>query len=476
MGWWTQAVTLTPATIGMLGSLLFLCRYWRRRAWGDLMATWGFYAFGLLSWEKALLTLPAAAMLTLLFLVPEGSATSRLRAALAAGRLWAGMVLLTAAHLVYYLTGPFDQGGDAVPLTPLLVVRYLWTNLTSALLPGLVGGPWRWNTTSSPHFGIADPSTPMVLAAVLVVLLTVAVAVRRSPSRTGRALLLIASVWLPSTAMLLLGRVTKFGLAPALDYRYLPEVAAITVVALGLALQPGRESRPGREQVGGRLLAVLLLVTVMGASVSWARWASAWHENPARAYAAGVIDTFEGQSTPLVLFDADVPTEILSPLFNPYNQLSRALAPFDRKHDLSFDARTPPANLLDEAGRPVSASLEPVSEGRPGPVARCGYPLNPESTQVTVPLVDPGPALPNMFLRVGALAGAPVRVQVTAITPEGPRVVSGDDGVTVPEGLAGVLIRLPSTVVTAVALDYLSTVSGMCVDRVTVGVPVPLDR
>jgi hypothetical protein len=472
MGWWTQAVTLTPATVGMLGSLWCLCRYWRSRGWPDLIGTWSFYAFGLLSWEKALLTLPAAVALSVLFLASDELLAMRVRSVLARSRLWLGMLVLTGAHLVYYVTGPFDRGGDAAPLTPWLVIQYLWLNATQALLPGMTGGPWRWDSETSPYFGIANPPVPMIIVGLGVVVAVLAVAFRRSPSRTWRALLLVALVWLPSAAMLLLGRVTKFGLAPASDYRYLPEVAAITVVALGLALNPMRGRPTPRSTVGSRVLTAVLLLVVVGSAISTTRWAAAWHENPARAYAANVIRSFDEQREPFRMFDTDLPSEVLDSLFGPYTQVSRAFAPFLRSRSVSFDSADPPAVVVDRQGTLVPGRLQPVAVGQAGPEQNCGYVLNPGRRVITVPLDTRVPELPNMFLRLGGLAGAPVRLQITVNSTEGRAVVSPSEGLTVPEGLAGVLLRLPRAPVGSITFTYLSSVSGVCLDKVTVGVSV----
>jgi hypothetical protein len=77
-----------------------------------------------------------------------------------------------------------------------------------------------------------------------------------------------------------------------------------------------------------------------------------------------------------------------------------------------------------------------------------------------------------MFLRLGGLAGAPVRLQITVNSTEGRAVVSPSEGLTVPEGLAGVLLRLPRAPVGSITFTYLSSVSGVCLDKVTVGVSV----
>ena len=164
VGWWTQAVTLTPATTAILACLLMVTRYFRTRRLRYEVGSWVCYAVGLLSWEKALLALPAALALATLFLSSGDGLPQRFRHALRARRLWAGMLVLTAAHLTYYALGPFDSGGEATRASPSVIVSYLWTNLTAALVPGLAGGPWRWDTDTSPYFGIADPSVDDALA------------------------------------------------------------------------------------------------------------------------------------------------------------------------------------------------------------------------------------------------------------------------------------------------------------------------
>lgn len=475
-GWWTQAVTLTPASVGMLATLLFLTKYWRTQQVRYELAAWASYAVGLLSWEKALLTLPVAVMLVLLFLAPGPTWPERLRATLQLRRFWAGMALLTAAHLVYYVLGPFDTGGEPARAGPGVILTYLWTNLTSALLPGLAGGPWRWDTDTSPYFGIADPSLLMRLVAAVLVGVVLAGAARRDLSRTLRAVVLVLSVWIPGTAMLIVGRVTKFGISPAFDYRYLPEVAAVSVVALALALLPLRgEPVPAARRADwtARAMRVALVFYSVGAMVSIVTWGTTWHENPARPYAAQVREDLTPRDEEFRLYDTDLPTDVLSPLFAPYTRASRALGPFNREQLISFDASNPPAFVLTDGGAVRPAEFQTLASGLPGTASQCGYPVNSRSGPVVIPLDRRVPPLPDTFLRMSMLSGDELRLEVTVASSGGDFVVSPPEGLLVPEGLPAVLLRVDNLAVESVTVTFLSSDSGICVDKVLVGVPVP---
>jgi hypothetical protein len=476
-GWWTQAVTLTPATIGLLAALVLVVAYWRHRTAGYAVGACLAYLFGLLSWEKALVTLPAAVGLTALFLVAEGSSFgARVRGTIDLWRLWLGMAVLTVTHLLYYVLGPFDPGGDPSRLGPRIALDYAWTNLSGALVPGLAGGPWRWDFETSPYFGIAASTVWMRLAAALLVLAVVVVAAVRAPSRTCRAVLLVLLVWLPSTTMLLLGRVTKFGLAPAFDYRYLPEVAAIATVALALAFLPlqGRtDSAHPTPRWGRWALAAALTAYVVGSVVSITRWAEVWHTNPARDYAANARGDLAGLAKPLDLYDDDLPSEILSPLFSPYNRHSRGLAPFNRGGLIAFDKGGAPGFLLSDDGTVTAAAFKVLAAARPGPAPRCGYPLNPRSPVVTVPLDRRVPAVESMFLRLNGLSGSDALIRIQLNSNENPVIVSPPAGTQISEGLFGSLLRFDSQPVDSVTLTYLSADSGLCVDKLTIGQPEP---
>lgn len=473
--WWTQAVTLTPANMGFLGTMLMVARFSRTRATPDLVGALVAYGLGLLCWEKALLALPASLTLVAIVLEPTVSVRASARRVASHWPLWAGMLVLTVAHLTWYVLGPFDSGGETTEVTPALAVEYAWVNLTRALVPGLVGGPWSWDVETSPHFGIADPSGGQQAFAALLVTIALGLAWSRSRRRTLSGVVLVAAVWLPGLAMLLVGRVTKFGIVPAFDYRYLPEVVITAMLAFALAVVPWRgeiDPRPW-TRIQSAAVAALMVIVILGAMLSTTRWANAWHANPARDYAERLRADVQSQPEPRRIYDTTMPTAVLSPLFTPYDRLSVALGPLNRDGRLDFDAANPPAWTVRQDGAVVPGKLQILASGAAGPLPNCGWSVSPERPDAVIPMEPRVPALPNTVLRLSMLNGIDTTLVVEVLADGQWRPADGDGSIAVTAGLDAVLMRVDDAAVSAVRVTTLASESGSCIDEVLLGVPVP---
>jgi len=483
-GWWTQAVTLNPAHVAMVATLLLHVRYLRTGRRRTAVAAVVTYGVGLLCWEKALLALPVAVLLTVLFLAPGDTWRARLRASWRWYRLALAYVLVTAAYLAVYLSGGYDRGAPGLRVGVGDALEAYGTNLTRSLLPGLVGGPWSWDADNSPYFGISDPGPALIsVAAALVVVVTV-LAVRRDPSRVARAWLVLLVPWVLGFGMVIVGRVSKFGILAAADYRYVAEFAFLGPLALGLATLPlaGRVSPAGshrwhehhRHQHSAlrRAAPVLVVAYLVGAAASVSAWGSAWHDNPNADTVPALRESFLAAPTPVHVYDVPVPAEMLPPLFDPYQRLPRLLAPLDDGR-MEVGNGSVSGRVLDEEGRLVPATLSTITVGRPGPASDCGRPLNESSPTVLVPLERRVPALDGLVLRLGLLVGADSSIEVVAESPTGSAVLTPPEGMSIRSGPNAVVLALAAEPVTRIRVTLLDTTIGSCLDTVTVARPVP---
>ncbi|MFB7879041.1 hypothetical protein ACFC06_27670 [Nocardia sp. NPDC056064] len=348
--WWAAAVNALPLQIALAwvsADAVLLVRTGRRRyaVSGALV-----FALALLSFEKSVVVLPVAFAVVVLAASVAGEPVREVARRGAA--LWtaAGAVLLAwAACFLLVIERPRGLSG---PEHPGILVRRA---LSDGLVPGLFGGPWRWERWQ-PATPWADPPMLAVIASWIALILFAAWTIRTRRrvvpiwlATIAYAVATIAPVVLlrdgPGTAGLLLQ-----------SLRYFADFAVVATIALALlTMTPPRSAAvPGRPAIRGRRVPIAATILFLASSVySTVTFTHAWEPSPARTYVTGVRASLPTADAPLL--PQEVPWNVLNPLAFPENMTDHVFAPLATP--TTFALWTPTLRMITDTGEIVDANV-----------------------------------------------------------------------------------------------------------------------
>jgi hypothetical protein len=455
--WWIQSVCLLPVHLSLIGATYQQLRYLRTHRLRHAAAAGGWVVLGLLFWEKAVLAAVLPFLLTLVAFTVRGQ---RVRGLL---RQWPAWVCLGAPLVAFVLVynGTDRQPGRQVAATKALDL--LQDSTTHFVLPSLLGGPWTWTTRD--FYGIADPPGLLVVLSSLAVVGLAVVSVRRRRAALRGWLLL--ALYLPlSLAPVAASRLELYGTDVGRDSRYLTDVSVVAAVALALVLLPLREEppQPPRRRPVVTTAAVIAALAVSSA-VSDVAFARHWQDNPTSAYLARLQTGLEDQPGSVALYDAQLPLDVISPFYRPWNSLSALLEQLPGR--ARFEDGLTPLKVVRQDGAVVAGRLKPLAHNVPGPDGSCGYTVT-SASPARIPLDRTVLDVVDRTVRVELLLSLPAAIDVEV---NGRQV---GDGRVLPGGPAAVVALLPGASVDAVVVRNPVAGSTACVLSVTVGTPVPL--
>lgn len=373
--WWAVSLNALPAQaaffVVVTGFALWARE--RRARWAVLVVL--AFLVGAASGPRAMLmALPVGAFVVLFCSGPGRGAPAR-----TVRRYWPVVVPLAVVGLAYLAlyraTAPTPvraEGGAPW----IAVADHLFL---SSVLPGVLGGPWRWDVVADP-LSVPHPVLAVQVAAAALVVLLVAVAWRHRPTATWRALVVLAVQLVGTYVAIVLGRGLQVGDVAGLFTRYLPDVAAVVPLVVAAAVLPVRvpdapctapARLPGRVTL--RALGVTLAGVLVASVINGGLYARPWHTSfPARQFVENARVSLLADPRPVA--DLEVPELVQLGLHYPRNLPSHVLAPYG---DL-VDARTSGNDLavLDTDGTARPASVVGTVTA-PGPVAGCGTRVEP---------------------------------------------------------------------------------------------------
>ncbi|MDG4761467.1 hypothetical protein [Micromonospora sp. WMMD710] len=379
---WLVGLLVLPMQLALVMAVTAQVRYVRTRRLRHLVAVTFWVVFGLLFDTKSLLIVPLLFLLTA-FLFTSGRAWRSLVTTVR--RYWpAWLVLgvLSGAYLAFYLTRPARELDE--PTSVGQVLTFLGDLIGDTLVPGLLGGPWRWIYAGDGP-PLVDPYEIAKWLSWAVLVTLVVVTVRRRPS-AGRAWLLLAC-YLGLVAALF--AVTRLGgpLGPLVGIvpRYIADAVLVAAICVGAALLGTKDAdeddvsawpvptvlrEPGAFAVG--LVSMIVLLATIGVGTLWstARFGDNWSTKFGRDYLATTQAELAAARPGTVFFDTTVPDRVVAGYFWPDNLQSHFFRPAERRPTFVEVAEKP--STFDESGRIRAV----VVEGRkivPGPVADCGH-------------------------------------------------------------------------------------------------------
>ncbi|MEU4716551.1 hypothetical protein AB0F73_23260 [Micromonospora purpureochromogenes] len=231
--WWAVGVNMLPMQIAMVLAVGAQVRYVRTGRRRHLVTLGLAVLFGLLFFEKALLVVPLVFLLTAFLFVggpPVRAVLTTVR------RYWPSWLLLTVMSLGFLaLYGSRAESSLRRPDSLGEVLSFLWQLLGSTVVPGLLGGPWRWLPAGDGAPVTAPPELGRWIAwAAFLVLVVLTVRLRRV---AGRAWLLLASYLTLVTALLAATRLGSIysDVAGAVP-RYVSDMVVVAALCIGVAL------------------------------------------------------------------------------------------------------------------------------------------------------------------------------------------------------------------------------------------------
>lgn len=460
--WWSAALNQLPHQIALFGAVAAHVGYLRTRHPSQAALAGLFVLLGLASYAKAALIPLVLVVLTVLYF-SSGRPVARLRTALTRyWHAWAVYAVLVVGYLVAYFIKVPSTSRPTVAGT----LDTLDLAIAQAFGPAVLGGPWDWQSLGL--LGGIGPrlfvDTPLLLVAVAWILIAAFWAHQTLVRRRAWWPLLVLVPYLVLGGLLIAaGRTEAFGSTSAgLELRYLADLGGVVALCVGLATMPLIGARQSAEPrtvpliaVGPsrRLLQVGAVAFLVGSLVSSISYARPWHDDanmPQRAY----VDTVRSElgSTPVTVADTGVSDDVLWSVAFPYNQISRFLAPFGERIQVT-DAGND-LQIFDQKGHLVDAGIEGKPRSGLGPVEGCGYPVN-ASTEIPIT-----PVLSFSFwMSVNYLAGADGTVTIRA----------GENTIEAPvkRGLHILFVRTEGAY-DAVTIEPADGV-GLCVDQINVG-------
>lgn len=309
-------------------------------------------------------------------------------------------------------------------------------SITHGIVPGLAGGPWRWDRWA-PASPWATPG-PVVMALGWLVLIGVLSLSLIRKRRIGLVWLTAAGYVVACQVPVYLMRSSRFtALELAQTLRYFPDLVVVLALLAAVAFAaPNRPSSGWLDASPARTALVACLAALFLASslYSTATFLTSWRNNPAEPYLknarASLAAAHTHSDTPLL--DQEVDPLVLQRVAAPENLASHLFALLRDRPE--FASATTQLRMLDSSGRLVDARVTWVRTIVPGPMPRCGYFAQPDRP---ARLILDGPLLPaDWTVELNYLANSDG--SMTLSLREGP-------GVKVPvhPGLNRVFARLP---------------------------------
>lgn len=484
--WWAGGSGVTACVLaGMLSThatvRCYLAERWSAGAgWGVLAGCW--LAARLTCYERTLFGGVFAAA----FLPMAVCSRIRLRdVALVLRRAWTAYLTLAGvglSYLVYYLSGSFVRGMPGY--TAAQVVHYLWIAWSSALVPGLFGGPLNFDGLGP----LSSAGTPLwwLLLTEWAVLALVVLGLRRLGWRSVRGWALFLPIFVAAQYAIATARLTVHGVRIGDEYRYISDMAPLAVLALAVmlfhpvvvpAVVPSNpvvmpsspaETRPAMAPArlrGQYVLAGISTLVIWAVFVTSAVPASRrWHTDPGRTYVANLRAGLAAadRKGPWSLYTRFVPVEVSLPSYGQYIT-TPLVAGLLSKQPIRRDDPRYPMYTVDNSGHLVPAEFRTAGRVQLGCSTRAGQQL-----VAVLPTRLPTDSW-TLSLRYSVAKPVTLRFAIS----NGIRVIEATGsfrGFPV-SGQGHLTLLLRTSAIKSLRLD--AAAAGICVTDVDLGQPVP---
>ncbi|MFI7658692.1 hypothetical protein ACIBTW_07360 [Micromonospora parva] len=379
---WLVGLLVMPMQLALVMAATAQVWYVRTGRLRHLVVVVLWVVFGLLFDTKSLLIVPLLFLLTVFLFTSGGPWRSLVTTVRRHWPAWLVLGALSGAYLAFYLTRPARELDE--PTSVGQVLKFLGDLVGETVVPGLLGGPWRWayagdGPPAVNPYDIAKWLSWAVLGALIVV------TARRRPSARRAWLLLLCYLGLVAalfTVTRLGGPLGSFvGIIP----RYVADVVLVAAICVGAALLGTKDAdeddvsawpvptvlrEPGAFAVG--LVSIIVVLATIGVGTLWstARFGDNWSTKYGRDYLATTQIELAAAAPGTVFLETTVPDRVIAGYFWPDNLQSHFFRPAERRPTFVEEAEKP--FMFDDFGR-----IRPVVvQGRkvvPGTVPNCGH-------------------------------------------------------------------------------------------------------
>lgn len=413
--WWSASLNTLPLLVVVPLALTSHVRLLRTGRQRHALAAAGWLALGLAFFVKAVLLVPLLVLLTLALRGTAGAPASWTAALWRCRVLGVAVLAVLAGYAALYGSAPRLGSTTGIQLPHSLgeLLRLYELGLGSVVLPGLLGGPWRWIGIDGPTALSGVGTAARVLSGVLVLggILALCLVRRRAWLVWTAAGLYVCG----DLAFVAVGRLNQGDPVLALEPHYLADSLPVLWLALtfgffrlagetGETLRRRRLRLPAVASWRHRMTALAagagVLLSSVGSTLTLVH--DRLSRDPARTFVETAREQLAAAPDDLRLYDRKVPPTVLTPLFNDDALASRVLAPITPVR-LAASSRARYAEFpqaFDDTGRLRRVTVTGVRLTT-GPDQGCGWRV--AGTRRALPWSQPvGPALGA--LRIGYLS------------------------------------------------------------------------
>jgi hypothetical protein len=394
--WWAISLEILPLELAIFMAVDAHVRYLRGGRFRSALAAAGWLLFGMAAMDKGAVVPLLLFALTSAFFVEGRWAVAAVRAARRYWRAWVLYGALLAGYGVVFVIQLFGSGNSTASPGAASLAHFASTLVGVTLVPGLLGGPWQWQSFSSTAANppVALQQLSWVVAALVVI---VSCGYRRRAWRAWAILFawLVAADIVPVAIGRLEGAGAGFATLFGLEARYVTDTVAVFALCLGLAFLPlaGEQSvsrfrlpvntpaETSRDiaRSARAAIAVLLALFLAGSFWSLQSLERNTHTEAARSYIATAQAAIARAPHGTVIIDTPTPVMIMDPFFfHPSGSTSYVIGAMARDipaRHLSWIASPhgvlPDLMIFDAKGRLRRATLAGASSGPPPHGQRC---------------------------------------------------------------------------------------------------------
>ena len=394
--WWAVALEILPLELAMFMAVDAHVRYLRSGRFRGALAAAGWLVLGMAAMDKGAVVPLLLFALTSAFFVEGRWAVAAVRAV---SRYWRAWVLyggLLAAYGVVLAIRLLGSGAPTAGPAAASLANFASALVETTLVPGLLGGPWRWLS-----FGSVMANPPVALQqlswAVGALVVIASCAYRRRAWRAWA--ILFGWVLAADIVPVAIGRLgaggAGFATLAGLQVRYVADAAAVFVLCLGLAFLPAAgETGVSRFRLPAEApaatghaiarsaqvtAAVVLAIFLAGSFWSLQSLERISHTGAARSYIATARVALAQAPRGAVIVDTPTPAMIMNPyFFRPWGSTSYvigAMARDEPARHLSWNPSpygvVPGLMIFDAQGRLRPAVIAGPSSGPPPAGQHC---------------------------------------------------------------------------------------------------------
>jgi hypothetical protein len=326
-GWWSSAAEELPVQLAIFMAMNAHVQYIRTRRNSHLAAAVGSVAFGLFFYEKALVLPLLLFTVTAAYFAGRrtflGGAWLALTRYRTAWLSYAALLIAYAILLAVSLRTAIAQ--PQMPHSLGAVTTFSWHLLKDELIPGSMGGPWRWLPISGHSYAIAATPVGLGWLAMIIAIAVVGVSVVRRKVAWRAWAIWIGWVAVADMVPVVIRRIND--LSPvlyALETRYVADSVAVLIICLCLAFLPlvpeHRATVPGISWVWHsegddlawrRFASGVIVFFAIGSLLSVWSYESHVSGKSAASYLANARSALRLAPRAAVIVDAPVPADIV---------------------------------------------------------------------------------------------------------------------------------------------------------------------